>query len=576
MTIMVEHYFAGQEPIAMKNTKGEALALREYLETVARLTEQFADKFGCAKQGYILGLHHAIGMYSFPFQKAVWDEKKPVPSFRKAEQAAASAKELAKISPSYLPLAMAAAGQYSSLADYGHPRLSTAGDGTFCGRLKTETPDISIWKKELETEGIEVVPTYSFVTDSSMNLAFFTRMMYSCLTDAIRITTETFQGNAPTILQPLETIVSATYTATGEEKNLERIIYVVPNPAAGRRKKEELAKQIDAERIYVEGEDVEGENQEVTWDAPVVITTQKSFYSTAYGADKKVLTKLHNAAKAAIIVQDPYTIPTGIISPFLKALAQLVDHYGSVVRFDGIAAALGPFERAVPQMDFRLFSAVIPQLKKSVEKVIAVETAQADGMDVSRLDLLLLHFKHRREEGKAIIDLDNEEAAEELRDGLQKIGKSALLLSNRMEESEVADQLKREAADIIITTPFTRHLLCLCPDTFPVVYCEEAGLEELLQAATHCGKKLYLFRSKESLDPANAPRIWWMRAIRRVDGNPLSDVACDLYFDQTWTRKATDQDQIEKIHEKSYDAMPPFKAIAKITTRTASLMYGDD
>lgn len=576
MTIMVEHYFDDQEPIAMKNTKGEALALREYLETVARLTEQFAGKFGCAKQGYILGLHHAIGMYSSPFQRAVWDEKKPVPSFRKEEQATASAKELAKISPSYLPLAMAAAGQYSSLADYGHPRLSTAGDGTFCGRLKTETPDISIWKQELETEGIEVVPTYSFVTDSDMNLAFYTRMMYSCLTDAIQITTETFQRSAPTILQtPERAIASATYTATEKVKNLERIIYVVPSPAAGRRKKEELAKQIDAERIYVEGEDPE---ETVTWHAPVVITTQKSFYTTAYGANKKVLTKLHNAAKAAIIVQDPYTIPTGITSPFLKALAQLADHYGSVVRFDGIAAALGSFERAVPQMHFRLFSAAIPQLGKSVsEKVMKVETAQANGMDVSRLDLLLLHFKHRREEGKAIIDLDNEEAAEELRDGLQKIGKSALLLSNRMEESEVADQLKREAADIIITTPFTRHLLCLCPDTFPVVYCEEAGLEELLQLATHCGKKLYLFRSKESLDPADAPRIGWMREAKRIFGNPLRDVACDFYFDHTWTNKATDQDQILRMHEKGYNAtILPFKAIARTAARTADLMYGAD
>lgn len=572
---MVEHYFDEQEPIAMKNDKGEVLALREYLETVARLTEQFAGKFGCAKQGYILGLHHAIGMYSFPFQRAVWDEKKPVPSFRKAEQATASAKELAKISPSYLPLAMAAAGQYSSLADYGHPRLSTAGDGTFCGRLKTETPDISIWKQELETEDIEVVPTYSFVTDSDMNLAFYTRMMYSCLTDAIRITTEAFQASAQiTVLQPPEqAIASATYTATGEVKNLERIIYVVPSPAAGTRKKEELAKQIDAQRIYVEGEDPE---ETVTWDAPVVITTQKSFYSTAYGADKKVLTKLHNAAKAAIIVQDPYTIPTGITSPFLKALAQLADHYGSVVRFDGIAAALGPFERAVPQMDFRLSSEVIPQLKKSAnEKVIAVETAQADGMDVRRLDLLLLHFKHRKEEGKTIIDLDNEEAAEELKEGLKKIGKSALLLSKRMEE--VADQLKGEAADIIITTPFTRHLLCLCPDTFPVVYCEEAGLEELLQLATHCGKKLYLFRSKESLDPAAAHKTSWLREARRIFENPLNKEACDFYFDQIWTDKATDQDQIQQLHEKGCNGtILPFKAIARITTRTASLMYGDD
>lgn len=570
---MVEHYYEDQEPIAMKNDKGEVLPLREYLDRVARLTEQFAGKFGCAKQGYILGLHHAIGMYSFPFQRAVSDEKKPVPSFRKAEQAAASAKEFAKMGPSYLPLAMAAAGQYSSLADYGHPRLSTAGDGTFCGRLKTETPDFSGWKQELETESIEAVPTQSFVTDSSMNLAFYTRMMYSCLTDAIRITTETFQRSAP---EPSEqAIASATYTATGEEKNLERIIYVVPSPAAAWRKKEELAKQIDAERIYVEGEDPD---ETVTWDAPVVITNQQSFYSTAYGADKKVLTKLHNAAKAAIIVQDPYTIPTGIISPFLKALAQLVDHYGSVVRFDGIAAALGPFERAVPQMHFRLFSTAIPQLGKSVsEKVIELETAQVDGMDVRRLDLLLLHFKHRREEGKTIIDLDNEEAAEELRDGLQKIGKSVLLLSNRMEESEVADQLKREAADIIITTPFTRHLLCLCPDTFPVVYCEEAGLEELLQLATHCGKKLYLFRIKESLDPAAAHKTSWLREARRIFENPLNKEACDFYFDQIWTDKATDQDQIQQLHEKGCNGtILPFRAIAKITTRTASLMYGDD
>lgn len=570
---MVEHYFDDQEPIAMKNTKGEVLPLREYLETVARLTEQFAGKFGCAKQGYILGLHHAIGMYSSPFQRAVWDEKKPVPSFRKGEQATASAKELAKISPSYLPLAMAAAGQYSFLADYGHPRLSTAGDGTFCGRLKTETPDISIWKQELDTEGIEAIPTRIFAIESSINLAFYTRMMYSCLVDAVRIVTQGFLNSTAMPQQTGEDIVAATYP-TGKDKKLERIIYVVPSAVEGEVKKEQLSKLIDADlfpdMIYLEGEDPE---ETATWDAPIVITTQQSFYRTLYGAEKDVVIKLHNTAKAAIIVEDPYTIPTGIVTPFLKALSQLTAHYGAVVKFTGIATALAPFEREVPQKDFQLISAVIPDLGKETFKYIKVEKAKVGEIDVNRIDLLLLHLKERPHQGRAVIDI-SEDLAPKVEEELKKIYIRALRLTKDIRESEVADQLIR-AAEVVITTPSTRHLLALSTTSFPVVYCEESAFEDILQMARYCDNKLYLLK-KETLDPAKAFKIGWMRETVGKFNNPLTNKALDFYFKRIWIDQAIDQDKIISKHEGGCHGYLPFKTIGKIAARTADLMYGAD
>lgn len=564
----VEHYFDDREPIAMKNSKGQALPLREYLEEVAKLTKRFAGKFGCAKEGYLLGLHHAIGMYSSQYQRAVSGEKEP-PIFRKAEQATASANEFAQLGLAYFPLAMAIAGQYSSLADYGHPRLSTAGDGTFCGRMKTETPDISIWKQELDTEGIEAIPTRIFAIESSINLAFYTRMMYSCLVDAIRIVTQGFLNSTTMPQQTGENIVVAAYP-TGKEKKLERIIYVVPSTVEGEVKKEQLSKLIDADLIYLEGEDTE---EAVTWDAPIVITTQPSFYRTLYGAEKDVLIKLHNTAKAAIIVEDPYTIPTGIVTPFLKALSQLTAHYGAVVKFTGIDTALAPFEREVPQKDFQLISAAIPDLGKDTFKYIKVEKAKVGEIDVNRIDLLLLHLKDRPHQGRAVIDI-SEDLAPKVEEELKKICIRALRLTKDIRESEVADQLIR-AAEVVITTPSTRHLLALSTTSFPVVYCEESGLEDILQMARYCYNKLYLLK-KETLDPAKAFKIGWMRETVGKYNNPLTDKALDFYFKRIWIDQAIDQDQIISKHEEGCHGYLPFKTIGKIAARTADLMYGAD
>lgn len=177
--------------IAHINRLGEKQSIKEHLCGTAKWAEQFADEFGCGRIGYLCGLMHDIGKYSEDFQRRICDPE----HVKKVDHSTAGAKEMYLRSEDYIPLSMAAAGHHSGLLDGGNRKISDGNGGTFFDRLKKEIPPYNEWEKEIIFEEVKMPVFWKEGENPAFSMAFFIRMIYSCLVDADYLDTERFMSS---------------------------------------------------------------------------------------------------------------------------------------------------------------------------------------------------------------------------------------------------------------------------------------------------------------------------------------------------------------------------------------------
>ncbi len=199
-----------EQKIAHINIKGQEQTLKAHLEGTAKRASIFAAEFGCGQIAELCGLLHDIGKNSQEFQIRI---RNPLPSNR-VDHSTAVAKEIQKINKEFIPLGMIIAGHHSGLLDGGNFNVSTAGDGTYFGRLKNNIPDYCIQevKEFLEEKWpVQNVSLPSFCKESKFAMSFFIRILYSCLVDADFLDTEAFmqggQQNLRGRYDPLEMLL---------------------------------------------------------------------------------------------------------------------------------------------------------------------------------------------------------------------------------------------------------------------------------------------------------------------------------------------------------------------------------
>ena len=187
---MVEDKVTGKRMIAHINASGKIQTVKSHSEGTACLTQQFAEEFGCGKQGYFCGLLHDIGKYSEAFQRRIADPEHTA----KVDHSTAGAVEAMKIAKENIPLAMTIAGHHSGLLNGGVYRISNKGDGTFFGRIKgaESLPDYAAWKRDIVPEDVNIPAFCRGGSNPCFTMSFFIRMMYSCLVDADYLDTEAF------------------------------------------------------------------------------------------------------------------------------------------------------------------------------------------------------------------------------------------------------------------------------------------------------------------------------------------------------------------------------------------------
>ena len=166
---------------------GRKQTAAEHLNGTAERCALFAAPFGAEELGRLAGLSHDLGKYSMEFQRRL--DNGP-----KVDHATAGAFACWRMGQ---PLAaFAAAGHHGGLPDGG-----TQGDspdaGTFLGRMKRAErgglPDCSPWTEEIALPSPAPPPCGT----EPLSQIFFTRMLFSCLTDADFLDTEAFMDGSP-------------------------------------------------------------------------------------------------------------------------------------------------------------------------------------------------------------------------------------------------------------------------------------------------------------------------------------------------------------------------------------------
>ena len=170
----------------------EGQALKEHLENVSRLCEAFCSSFGAEKDGRLCGLYHDIGKYSLAFQKRLEGGRERVDH--------STAGALLLFDKQNYPAAMCIAGHHAGLADFGTKYDLSE---TFMGRINQAREggleDCSAWRMEVSDQ----IPSGG---ERRPNLGsyFYTKMLFSALTDADWLDTEAYFLNQPLTLKTAE------------------------------------------------------------------------------------------------------------------------------------------------------------------------------------------------------------------------------------------------------------------------------------------------------------------------------------------------------------------------------------
>ena len=173
--------------IAHRAEDGRMQSVSEHAENVAELCAGFAAPFGAEEVGRQLGLAHDIGKYSRAFQRRISGEN------IHTDHSTAGAQEVMKYAG--WPAAYCVAGHHGGLPD-GGGKFDVSSDSTLNGRLKRPVEPYGDFSHELQLTRPQFRPP-RVLGQGGFTMAFFIRMLFSCLVDADFLDTEESMLGSP-------------------------------------------------------------------------------------------------------------------------------------------------------------------------------------------------------------------------------------------------------------------------------------------------------------------------------------------------------------------------------------------
>ncbi len=159
--------------------------LSEHLRSVASMARDFAARFGAGDVAWATGLYHDIGKYSSEFQRRLLDSR-----IRVDHSTAGASVVFEKFGPLGRLMAYTIAGHHSGLPNGGGAEES---DLFYRVRHK-KLAEFGSYSSEITHSGEVHLPSLRPQENNrrGFTLAFFTRMLFSCLTDADCLDAEAF------------------------------------------------------------------------------------------------------------------------------------------------------------------------------------------------------------------------------------------------------------------------------------------------------------------------------------------------------------------------------------------------
>lgn len=297
---------------------------------------------------------------------------------------------------------------------------------------------------------------------------------------------------------------------------LRRIVYVIPftsiieqNAAVFRRVFEPLMEQdlpdpvlehhsaLDAGRETLANR-LAAEN----WDAPLVVTTSVQFYESLFSHRPGRCRKLHNLARAVIILDEAQKIPVEHLEPCLRALEELASGYGASVV---LCTATQPAVHRRPDFPIGLAGVreIVPDPEALYRALKRVDVVHLGGLEDAELTERLAEHQ------QVLCIVNTRRHARTLFERLEAShGRGAAIhLSAAMcpeHRAAVLEDVRRRLGDGETCRVISTQLVEAGVDVdFPVVYRSLAGLDSIAQAAGRCNRNgrldtgvTYVFQSE--------------------------------------------------------------------------------
>nr|WP_276570294.1 CRISPR-associated endonuclease Cas3'' [Thiocystis minor] len=558
-----------------------------------------------------LGLWHDLGKFSEEFQRYllrtadVGDDAHTLESRGKVDHSTAGAQHAARTLPGLgILLAYAIAGHHAGLPDaldLTHSCLKA--------RLRKSIPD---WLPAVPPRLLDSAPMLaSGLPADKFAVAFFTRLLFSCLTDADFLATEAFMSPERATARPIHATdimarlddhlsawLGARFTApvnvvqqaraevlaaclsaaeqppglysltvpTGGGKTLSslafalrhaarhglrRVIHAIPFTSIIEQNADvfrEVFAELGAEIVLEHHSNFDPDQETATsrlatenWDAPLIVTTNVQLFESLFANRTSRCRKLHRIARSVIVLDEAQTLPVTLLAPCLRALRELVEHYGcTVVLCTATQPALvfrpGEFEIGLPNP-----TEIVPDPPTLYATLKRVEVRQAGRLGVAALRARLA------EEPQVLAIVNTRRHAADLYGALVEATGSAgnYHLSAAMcpqHRSAILAEIRERLADGERCRVVSTQLIEAGVDVdFPVVYRAMGGVDAIAQAAGRCNREgqqdqgvTWVFEPDESEHPI--PRGYLRRAadaareILPLHADPLALDTVEAYF----------------------------------------------
>ena len=551
---------------------GAVQTIEEHCRGTAALAAEFAEAPFRAAAEYV-GMTHDVGKYRDGFQRRIYGE-----STRPCEHACAGAQEIARRARSGGKMF----GMLSFMFEYcvaGHHaglqngKACESVGGTLSDALKRDVSDIDVYRPLFE--GLSVPPEENeladivkmFCTRSPQDItesyAFFTRYLFSCLTDADFIDTERFcdqtaqRGIAGDFAAALERVnaalakmpegnavcaarralqaqafeaaddscISTLEMPTGSGKTLcsiklaleravrgkKRIIYVIPYTSIieqTAQKFEEIFGDVlpVMQHHHNYSPDMAQGDPEVlrrsteNWDAPLIVTTNVQFFESLYHNKSSRLRKLHSMAQSVIVFDEVHMMPVEFLQPCLRGVGLVTQALGAQAVF--MSATMPDFSELIA----RYTTVEKPRELITDKRLFGAfrNCACRDLGELSGEQLLELAGAHE----SSLIILNSRRRARKLYE--QCTGRRFYLSTYMTPKhrsrtiAQIRGLLGRERLTVISTSLVEAGVDL----DFEAVFRETAGLDSVIQSAGRCNREgrraqgfMYVFESEGAATP---------------------------------------------------------------------------
>lgn len=293
------------------------------------------------------------------------------------------------------------------------------------------------------------------------------------------------------------------------------------------------------------------------WDAPVIVTTAVQVFESLYSHKPGRCRKLHNLAKSVIILDEAQMTPLDYLLPCLEALRELAASYGSSVV---LCTATQPALNAPDEHGHGLQGGladvreIMPDPVSLHRSLCRVRVNHAG--DVTEAELTRRLSSHPQ----ALCIVNTRRLARRTYEALKAVPhdpEGLFHLSALMTPEHRGDTLRRIRLALAQASP------CLVVSTalveagvdvdFPVVYREEAGLDNIAQAAGRCNREgrlergeVFVFRPEGGTPPGHfRQRAQAGRSVLEKHSNDLlhPDAVRDFFLELYWQAGRGHQDR---------------------------------